>query len=106
MSIGIDQDMMDRAAVRHMRGHSISDLEAKIIASVWHDGQNSRIYMLASTGAIDNSDGRLGAELERMEMAARKIPGTLDNEVVAALRTYIAEQGTRGPQGNWSSLRW
>lgn len=84
-------------------GNPCSHLFARIVASEYHDGQSSRLYKLASTGTIDNSDGMLGCELEHAERAAR---ANGEPELIPALRAYIRSQGTRGPVKGWSLLRY
>lgn len=114
-----DQDIIVGAVRTHANGEIISDLEARVIANAWHGGQSSRFYMLTSTGTIDNSDGQLGVELERARKTAVQ-SGTpcdwaglpelggrsLDALAIDALREYIQDRGTRGPQPNWGDLSW
>jgi hypothetical protein len=90
-----DERIISEAVVAHVTGHEITDLQARVIASAWHDGQGSDLYRLTSTGAIT---GDLIDELTNQ-------PG-MDADELLALRDYVQTYGPRGPQPAWSKLSW
>jgi hypothetical protein len=101
-----EQAIINGAMRKYDEVNIISDLEAKVIASSYHDGQNSAFYKLASTGTIDNTDGQLGGELERAENIAHQLPITDERKAIWSLKAYIAFHGTRGPQEHWKDITW
>lgn len=47
-----DADRVAEAVFRFVDGETISEGEARLIASQWHGGQNSPLYAFASSGTI------------------------------------------------------
>lgn len=89
----------------------ITDGQARRIASDWHGGQWSPLYMLASTGATKDSRYRLSdvvvaiqRELlpERLAESERLFPGA--GRDLRALLAYVRAAGARGPVPGWSDL--
>ena len=91
----------------------LSDVEARRIASEWHGGVGSALYVLASTGAI--VDGVSG-EIYRNILDERSRIGTDDPDPsredhqglwdLEGLRSYVRESGRRGPVEGWGNLNW
>jgi hypothetical protein len=101
-----EQEIINGAMRKYDEVKIISDLEAKVIAGSYHGGQNSAFYKLLSTGAIDNTDGQLGRELEYAERVASNLPLTDERKAIWSLKAYIKHHGTRGPQDHWKDIRW
>lgn len=107
-----DQEIINEAIEIYKFGAEICDVHAKVIAKYlhakliakhWHNGQKTRLYALASTGSIDNTNGYLGEELEITQALAE---WWHEAEEILALKAYIKKCGTRGPQRGWSEIRW
>lgn len=75
------------------------DLKARRLASEWHSGGGSPLYVLASTGAI--VDGVLNEIQESMETT--KLPEWME---LYFLKEYCRYYGPRGPQEVWGQLTW
>ncbi|URN01221.1 hypothetical protein LUW76_46860 [Actinomadura madurae] len=82
-------------------GQKISDACARVIASLYHDGQWSLAYSLASTGAITDHPMRVWRE-----MFGTLYSGASDDEklVMDRMRSYLTRAGRRGPVRGWSCL--
>lgn len=85
----------------------ISDACARMIASLWHGGQDTLGYSSASTGAIPDDPSLLWRDLfgpwnprrgvfETYYKASRQ-----DQRVMDALGTYLHTVGPRGPVTGW-----
>ncbi|MGP4030245.1 hypothetical protein [Actinomadura sp. 3N407] len=79
----------------------ISDACARVIASLYHEGQRSLSYSLASTGAIT----------DHPEQVWREMFGTLysgasadEKLVMDMMGTYLTRAGQRRPVCGWSGL--
>lgn len=84
-------------------GEPLPDVYARVIAAVWHGGQSSALYALASTGAIltatDDDDRDTLGELS-------ELISETDEDELRTLRSYVERVGTRGPVEGWDSLHW
>lgn len=84
-------------------GREISDACARVIASMYHGGQWSRGYALASSGAVvDGSDG-LCSELFG-DYATLSPNAKLLYDMMGTYLLTRVEEGRTGPQEGWSSL--
>lgn len=78
---------------------TISDGEARRIASEWHGGQSSPLYALSSSGAIV---AEVREEIEECRQA-----GTIESDAeLPRLDAYVAEHGERGPVPGWSDVQF
>lgn len=76
----------------------LTDTEARKIASDWHGGGGSALYVLASTGAISN---------ETVDEINDTLKSTLyDADELFDLRDYCHYHNIRGPQDGWGKLTW
>lgn len=92
----------------------LSDLEARKIASLWHGGGGSKLYALASAGAI--TDDTMEEINDIMRAIVGADPDGTDPQAAeeearerAELRTlidYCIAHGPRGPQPGWADLVW
>jgi len=80
---------------------AVVDLQARKIASEWHGGGGSALYVLASSGAIVR-----GVEAEIDD--AIYVNGDDENNLaeLSFLREYVDVKGHRGPQRGWGCLSW
>ena len=93
----MEEDIVNRA----LANGTFGDLEARIVAGWWHEGQWSSLYSLASCGAID-------------EWTAHEIEGCIGNDrlsnfhlqALQALLGYVNQHGIRGQQPHWNNLHW
>lgn len=76
----------------------VTDAVARAIAAQLHDGQNSALYSLASTGSLEHE--RLEAELH--ELYQSRNPRTL--EWASVLGTYALHREHKGPVDGWHEL--
>lgn len=78
----------------------ISDACARVISSLYHNGQASLGYAFASTGTIPENPLALWDE---MFSNLRELPG---QERIHAmyLYVYLRETGPRGPVNGWAAL--
>jgi hypothetical protein len=99
-----DERIIREAADRYRHGPSITDLQARVVASAWHGGQSSALYSLASTGAIRTD---LGDEIRACIGHVPMQDGmSTDEAALHALRLYVENIGERGYVAGWSDLRW
>lgn len=78
----------------------INDTQARKIASEWHSGGGSPLYVLSSTGAISNET------VDEINENIRE-QSTLDGySDLYDLRDYCQYHGIRGPQDGWANLNW
>lgn len=89
----------------------INDGQARRIASEFHGGQGSALYMLASTGATRDGRFTFGDTLRAVEreLLPHRVadydamwPGT--GAELRALYAYVREAGPRGPVPNWADV--
>lgn len=84
-------------------GHEISDTCARVIASMYHGGQWSRGYALASSGAIvDGSDGlcsELFGDYATLSPNAKMLYDMMGTYLLARVR-----EGRTGPVTDWHKL--
>jgi len=89
-----DEKIIAEAIHHYQIGNTITDLQARVIANAWHDGQPGDMYALVSTGTIREDF----------------YPGFGDNRLetpeIAALMNYVHTHGPRGPVDGWSDLSW
>ncbi len=87
----------------------ISDGRARRIASDWHGGQGSALYMFASTGAT--RDKRYTVEDVRIAIEYQLLPHIVADserhwphagEELRELYAYVKSVGNRGPVEGWS----
>lgn len=80
----------------------LSDGAARRIASDWHGGQASALYMLASTGATTDPRYSVDDLLAEVECAASDATeGTAELDMLAE---YVRTVGPRGPVADWANL--
>ena len=89
----------------------ITDIEARKIASEWHERKGTTLYAFTSTDAIDTarSDHDIDAEIADCETAlseASSLERGEEDEEVACLRHYVKHHGKRGPVNGWAKLTW
>ncbi len=87
----------------------ISDACARVIASLYHDGQWSRAYALSSTGAITDDPSAVWREMfgTKMPATGRTMyeSATADEKIMMDMMgTYLIRAGERGPVPGWSDL--
>ena len=80
----------------------ISDGKARRIASEWHDGQWSALYMFASTGATEGPRYDVDGVLSAIERSYPYATDTLGRQELAELEAYVTAVGNRGTVTNWS----
>lgn len=82
-------------------GQEIPDAVARVIASLYHEGQASVSYSFASTGAIPETADDLWRE-----MWPSGYDGLSDDEKVlfGMFGTYALNRADRGPVPGWSRL--
>jgi len=89
-----DEKIIAEAIHHYQIGNTITDLQARVIASAWHNGHYSDLYALTSTGTIRKDfDPGLG-------------DNRLENPEILALMNYVHTHGPRGPVDGWSDLSW
>ncbi|WP_433474950.1 hypothetical protein ACQPZP_40785 [Spirillospora sp. CA-142024] len=90
------------AECRAKRGvQEISDACARVIASLYHDGQWSLAYSFASTGAITDHPEQVWREM----FGALYSGASRDEKLVMDMMgTYLTRAGRRGPVRGWSGL--
>lgn len=74
----------------------LSDKGARQTAFSFHHGQQSALYRLTTTGAIDVEPAlaEIDEHLEEVEM-------DIDLELLRGLRAYVQKYGPRGPVEGW-----
>lgn len=93
-----------------MNGQRIGSARARAIASDWHGGQWSPLYMLASTGATqdgryDPSDiiAEIRDNLFTLDNYPESVPDfTAEWHALNDLADYIDRVGPRGPVPGWN----
>ena len=80
----------------------ISDTQAQRIASDWHGGGGSPLYVFASTGAIvDALPAELRHNLQWCRAHRAEHAAAIAARELMSLRDYVNEQGERGPVADW-----
>lgn len=84
-------------------GREITDTCARVIASMYHTGQGSRAYALASTGYIGETAEGLCNQMfgyyGHLSADERLLYDTMGTYLLARVR-----EGRTGPQAHWSRL--
>lgn len=98
-----DEQIMDEAFERWDmgRGDAPTDLQAKVIASAYHGGQNTAMYAFASSGAI--LPGLYDEVYHDINLYGGR-RGNIKN--LWPLLSYIYGRLPRGPMGHWHTLNW
>lgn len=79
---------------------------ARRIASEWHGGIASDLYLLTSTGTISTDAEReiIDARREVYEQSNHGIASAIHD--LNKLLAYVRHYGPRGPVDGWSKLSW
>lgn len=96
-----DQDIIYDAVETFVNGGTITDLEARVIASAWNGGAGSPLASLATTGAI--SEGVFREIQTEVMHPSRTRP---ERRELNALADYCAHHPRRGPVTGWADLNW
>lgn len=91
-----------------MRDRTLYDDEAREIASSWHGGGGSALYVLASTGAIsDRTLHEIDIEIAPLrELIRDGIYEQRDLDYLLSLRDYVVKSGNRGEVRGWNDTEW
>ena len=87
----------------------ITDVEAARIASEWHGGGGSALYVLASSGAIVLGDEGMEWISAKHEIEAcfdGPYQDIRDSHDLNGLLSYVEHHGSRGPIEGWGKLSW
>lgn len=79
----------------------LTDLQARKLASEWHGGGGTKLYVLASSGAI-----LAGVEKEIDNAIFVNHYESENIQELQALLDYVDSKGRRGPQRGWGCLSW
>lgn len=79
---------------------SIPDSEARYIASLWHSGVGSPLWVFMSTGAIVDLRA-LKAEIQKNIRVAARGTDYNDLDALDALYHYVRKAGARGKVEGW-----
>lgn len=80
---------------------TMHDIRAQAIASAWHGGGGSALYMFASTGAIHLADMLAEIDQNRRVITKTMPKNQTDLADFDALARYIVDAGERGPIADW-----
>lgn len=78
---------------------------ARRIASEWHGGITSDLYLLTSTGTI-STDAEREIGLCMMALESQDTYRDKDHKNLFNLLQYVRHYGPRGPVDGWSRLSW
>lgn len=84
----------------------ITDVEARRIASDWHGGGGSALYVLTSTGAIVLNDQGMEWLNVKEEIQACLDSTYSDQSRLEWLLKYVEKHGSRGLVVGWGQLSW
>lgn len=96
-----DHDLVRNGITEACRDRTgLTDGVARIIASQLHDGQNSALYSLASTGRIDETllIQEIGYELLQDQLSGE------DRVAARLLGLYVLRHGDRPQVDGWADL--
>lgn len=96
-----EQDIIDAAVDHFINGGTITDLQARVIASAWNGGASSPLASLATTGAITEYTMR---ELQTDVMHPSRTRA--ERAELNALADYCTHHPRRGPVTGWADLNW
>lgn len=100
--MGDMENVMREVNAKEGRGE-ISDACARVIASLYHDGQASQSYSFASTGTIANATAlfrELFPDYDSLSEDEKRMASMLGTYIIRATDA----NGTRPPVGGWADL--